>query len=398
MLFLLILLLYSRVHENFYSIIGFLKPTLLFILLSLLYILIHNGISSSKLKPFVKGGICKYYLYILVISVLGIPFSTYPAKSFFFLVEFFLQINLISILLLNLSIIDDRVFQKVWDYLLATLCIANVLCIIRPIGSERFSVSYTMDPNDFALYVAMTCAFLYPRMPLLRCRMRKWLFRLVIPLSLVSITLTQSRGGILAALGVVLYYGFSRGVKRGIKTILLVILCAFLATALFGPERFERFSSIIDYKEDYNMDARDGRIEVWKRGLQMIADNPLTGVGLKAFAVAEGQMGIGKWSSAHNSFIEIGAELGVFGLICFLLMLNAAFRVAKPADESDWVGQGIRLALVAYVVGGFFLSWAYNYVLYFMLTLAMIRERLQLTDRRPSRSSSMRRFNADHTA
>ncbi|MGH7462354.1 MAG: hypothetical protein ACREMA_15185, partial [Longimicrobiales bacterium] len=87
------------------------------------------------------------------------------------------------------------------------------------------------------------------------------------------------------------------------------------------------------------------------------------------------------WSTAHSSFVQLGAELGIPGLIAFLMLLFKAYQSAtRPvaAGQSDpeslrtrALGQALAASLVGYLVAGFFLSQAYSaflYVLFGMIT------------------------------
>jgi O-antigen ligase len=117
-----------------------------------------------------------------------------------------------------------------------------------------------------------------------------------------------------------------------------------------------------------------------------MASHPLTGVGVAAFPIAEGRLsslaerqafGMGlKWSAAHNSFVQIGAELGVGGLLLFLILLYASFKATAeivrgpPGSSKRRGGDDAALAqaligtLIAYCVAGFFLSQAYSAFMY----------------------------------
>jgi O-antigen ligase len=126
-------------------------------------------------------------------------------------------------------------------------------------------------------------------------------------------------------------------------------------------------------------------MDIWKRGLGYMVTHPLLGVGASAFSSAEGtlapqaarqQRGIGfKWSEAHNSFIEIGAELGVLGLVLFVSLLAAGFRTLAPIRRGPqgppaFLAQALTASLLSYAVSGFFLSaayWAYLYALLGMI-------------------------------
>lgn len=124
-------------------------------------------------------------------------------------------------------------------------------------------------------------------------------------------------------------------------------------------------------------------MDIWKRGVGYMLSHPALGVGADAFAVAEGRLsaearqrhryGRGfQWSTAHNSFIQIGAELGVLGLVLFVALLAAAFRLLSrlrrwAGGESAVLAQVLAGSLVAFVVTATFLSQAYSAYLYTLL-------------------------------
>jgi O-antigen ligase len=153
----------------------------------------------------------------------------------------------------------------------------------------------------------------------------------------------------------------------------------------------ERISSLMNPSEDYNLTAREGRIPVWTRGIGYMVTHPILGVGINDFGVAEGVLsgktneGYGiKYSAAHNSFVQIGAELGVLGLIAFVAMLWTAaagcrrvvrIRTRGPPStilqEQQAVAGAAEAALLAFAVGGFFLSFAYQPVTFFLVAMAL---------------------------
>ena len=132
-------------------------------------------------------------------------------------------------------------------------------------------------------------------------------------------------------------------------------------------------------------------MKVWARGVGYMLHHPVFGVGAGNFPVAEGTIsplvksarpnqGV-KWSVSHNSFIQVGAELGLPGLVIFLGILGTAFaelrtlgRIgarrpgARPPPEAQ-LAQALTGSLIAFVVGGFFLSLAYRDLLFVLLAL-----------------------------
>src|SRR5207247_6481381 len=93
-----------------------------------------------------------------------------------------------------------------------------------------------------------------------------------------------------------------------------------------------------------------------------------------------------RWGAAHNTFIQVGAELGVPGLLLFIGLIATAFRslrrVTRLAGRSGPAGtdlsrlaQALTAALIGFVTGSFFLSLAYHDILYTLLafTLALAK-------------------------
>ncbi len=69
------------------------------------------------------------------------------------------------------------------------------------------------------------------------------------------------------------------------------------------------------------------RIEIWKGAAQMIKDNPWWGVGYGVFpyAIPMYVAGMGEMD-AHNTYIIIAAEMGIFVLFIFLLIIFVLFK------------------------------------------------------------------------
>jgi O-antigen ligase len=204
---------------------------------------------------------------------------------------------------------------------------------------------------------------------------------------MLGAVLSGSRGGFLALIAVGLYGLFRLSAVRASKRIGITVAAAAVLLAFGGQSYWERMRSILKPQEDYNWagQSESGRIEVWRRGIGYMLANPLFGVGVDQFGVAEGtmapeaqrqQFGLGfKWSAAHSSYVQIGAEIGAFGLLSFVAMLWFAFREARRigrtalAPEDRLLGQAFGALVVGFAVGGAFLSQAFSTYLYFALGL-----------------------------
>lgn len=104
------------------------------------------------------------------------------------------------------------------------------------------------------------------------------------------------------------------------------------------------------------------RLVIWQDAITIWQHSPIIGIGAgnyQFFDIAYGKDVVG---IAHNQYLQVLAEMGVFGFVCLLWIMGAtawvsirSFRQAKTA-----LGKSLALAYLAYFVsiifGGFFTS------------------------------------------
>jgi len=281
-------------------------------------------------------------------------------------------------------------------YLLSAGIYAAVILARFQVGAEQWRLGslYYYDANEFATLAVMSVPLGVYFMVRPRPLWRRLVSGTAVALLAVGFVWAGSRGGFLALLAVAVFLLVRyRGIHvrwRALTTALLALVFAATTTDTY----WEKMSTILQPKDDYNVTGEQGRVKVWKRGLGYMLQHPVLGVGANNFATAEGTIsplarnataGRGvKWSVAHNSFLQIGAELGVPGLIFFVVMMGSAFGALRavqrtrlrwaPGERSPptvQLAQALTAALVGYLVGGFFLSLAYRDLLYTLLALVV---------------------------
>ena len=359
--------------------------------IALLLVLASPGTVSNR--GFVRQPAFRCALLILILMVLSVPGSLFPGRSFRFITQDHVKTFLVM-LMLTMSI---RHRIDVVRYVRVLLVGAAVYCghtlLFNPIGpNERLGNIIYYDANDLGLLIVccVPLAVYWSQRPgILRNKLPS---AALLGLLVLTMVRTGSRG---AFIGFVVTSAYMLFLFRGIPTrhkITVTLVTTLFFGVFAGDHYWESMRTILDPKSDYNWsgESESGRMEVWRRGMGYMADRPFLGVGARCFPIAEGHIsplaerqrfGIGlKWSAAHNSYVQIGAELGVGGLLLFLAMLGFAvaglIRVSRQpgipnSGEHRRLAEALSASLVGYAAAGFFLSQAYGTFLYLLLGIVM---------------------------
>lgn len=149
-------------------------------------------------------------------------------------------------------------------------------------------------------------------------------------LMLSILILTQSRGGYLAAITSLLFVVTWRWPKIFYVTPLLIIaLSAYIIN--IGSDNFFQILG-----GDVAFGGTNVRLEIWRRGWLALSNFPLTGIGLGTYLPVtillfpSYTLNSIDAPHAHNLFLQIGLDLGIVGLLSYiLLVLNLLAKGAK---------------------------------------------------------------------
>jgi O-antigen ligase len=350
---------------------------------SLLFVCSRRYLFSRVRLRDVKQVAC--VIGVLVLATITIPLAVWPYSAFHYVFDVYAK-NVIFIYLLVQAARSDRDVRIITTVLTAC-CAALVLAMITGFGplvtykSEpgRFAVGGTYDPNDLALLFVVTIPFAFFMIKGSRPVMRVFLLSSV-GLMLIGLLKTGSRGGFIGLL-VVSALIFIRGSRQARKyTLAALALGSLLLLFAAPPGYWARINTIFEYKEDYNLTMKGGRIQIWRLGMQMMAANPITGVGINCFSTEHMKLsGDGLQKAAHNIFVQAGAELGFPGLLLFVAMILISLQQAgairrrakiRGQDQFIWLASAVEIAMIGFVVSGFFLSHAYSGISCFMTGIA----------------------------
>ena len=372
----------GRLHEIF----AVLASARIVFVLAVLSIVFTLARPRRKRNPVFAQREVQIVLALGVLAVLFTPFSVWSGGSWTFLADSFSRLLVFFLLVVALARSCRAIEAMLWS-VLAGLSALGLCTIwgrsIDTIYGERAYASVTYDPNDIAMM--MVCALPLAAFAAAALRgVRRLLAIGAVLICVLAIILTMSRGGFIGLVIVSVLLLFRLGaVSLAPRLLILGIVAALLMAA--APARYWDLMSTIwapALGGEYLEAGVFTRVELWKGGVRLFLASPITGVGIGMYDVAEGLShgGRGKWSAAHNSFLQVATELGIFGIVLFasliVLSVRNAQRTLRLARSDErvrdlaWISAAVETSLYSYVVEGFALSQAYSPMLYFLIGAA----------------------------
>jgi len=322
-------------------------------------------------EPLRAGGPTAGFLYAYLATIpLSLAWTLHPPSTQHVIFE---AAKLVVVFVAIQTAIDSRTRLRTL-FLVATLAtLAPALGSIRiwraaedlVDGYRTHWYGVFADPNRLAMNLVVVLPMTLALAGLARRAWVKVAFGAIAAAQLVSIVLTHSRSGAAATLVAASAYllrGDLRRVARGVTAALVI----FLGVAAFAPTTFwQRSSSIADFAEDASV---AGRERSWQVLGVIFEERPFTGVGAGAYLEAWPRFAPlaagGRRLIAHNVFMEILGELGIFALVAFftfvailLARLWIAGRDPRGGLEARVVFASLSGYVIVELVNGYSLSW-----------------------------------------
>jgi O-antigen ligase len=273
-------------------------------------------------------------------------------------------------------------------------------------GRAAWNYIYS-NPNDLA---GLCLLQLSVALGILAVERRKWVrlgTMLAVGLLVLIVVITQSRGGIIAltAFGVI----GGRKYFRNVKAISLALVLAFLVYVIAPDSVWRRFGTIktatsadqeyldpevVDLATRQDQGSSRQRLEIWKVATAIIADHPVTGVGLGAYPeehyktsqrpefdrIARGKR------DTHSTYLNIAAETGIPGFLLFAGVIVLTVRSSRSARKK--MGKiapalalqlfNMEVGLYAFLVAAIWGSYGAMIPMYVHLVLMHVAARLLL--------------------
>jgi O-antigen ligase len=276
----------------------------------------------------------QFYLLILA-AFLTVPLAVWRGGAWGGVVDF---IKLLIFYLLVVHLVDTRAklrgFVALHCLLVLYLAVDSTLnylsgALLHAQGIDRAlgSTSIASGPNELGATMAATVPLLAVFAFNRRGGTLRVLLILSVALMVFTLILTGSRSAFIGFVGTLGYFAW-----HSRHRVALGIAGALLLVGIFSamPEQYRgRYSTITQSELDASSMER---IKVWKKGIHMILDRPLTGVGVHCFGTANAYFystGRRSWLESHSLYIQVPAEMGLIGAFAFFSFMFAFLRLNR---------------------------------------------------------------------
>jgi putative inorganic carbon (HCO3(-)) transporter len=388
---LFVIFSHFRIHEAFPFLFDMHIPQ--FLAIVTLASLIWHLLFVKSIKPFWSSEMALLVIFFLI-ATLGVAFAIDRPAAVEYWTGTFVKIIIMAIAIAWITRTPAQFALAARSFILAGSAVALVAIYnkVEGIGlveGTRVTVGRQLgsllgDPNDLALALLFPLGFAGA---FVLTRLGTWdrltgLFGCAVVLG--GIVATQSRGGLLGVVGVLVVLAASRVRSKAVVVVgAIVVGVALFSVAAISERQVGGSGQGVD-------ESSEGRLIAWETAWNMAKARPLTGVGLTN-AVENFYFYTPVWgghnTAVHSTWLGVLAETGFPGFFLFVMMVVAVTRTSLASlryfrtEGADPRMRATSLALVASLVGfcvsGTFLTQGLNWPLYILLglTVAMWRER-----------------------
>lgn len=227
------------------------------------------------------------------------------------------------------------------------------------------------NPNVLSVYLLLTLPFFWVKLAETgKPRIRRFLYAIGSGTVGLCLVLTWSRGAWLGLIASSVFFLLCCSRKTA-GSLFLIPLPVALAAPFLPHSLSNRFFSIGSLSES----SIRYRLYTWRGVLRMLRAYPLgIGVGDVAFTSVFPRYAVSgteRVMHTHNLFLQIATQLGLFGLLLFLLfllvtVLCTAFVLKSAIGQNRVVAIGAASALIGVGIMGFFDDVWYHYGMFYL--------------------------------
>lgn len=368
--FLCIYIFFEYVRpQSIYPAIDILPYAFIFLLLTLILWFI------SPTREFPKSKLTFPIIILFIAIMTSALFSFFPQWSNKY-IDIPINWLILYILFIGIVTTKNRLFIVVLLLLLCSFKMsqhASITWVQRGFSFARWGISggkgWFANAADlgiqFCIFVPLAFYF-YLSFKNNWGKLKKLLFMSFFVTGTMGIVATGERGTLLGLVAMGLYSILSS--KKRFKTLLILSIFTIAIYSIVPQKFLDRFDNI---GED---NTSQSRLKYWGRGIEMFKDHPYTGIGYynwvpyySTYYPGESLRGE-KQEVAHSTPITALAELGLFGILSYyLLVLKIIFinrRIQKESELNSDIfitnlAKALNVGLIGFLVTSTFVTVVY---------------------------------------
>ena len=364
----------------------FLNSTAVYFAIATLAIFVPSQLAAEgNLSTFTTE--VKAILAMTVIALFTIPIAKDPVLAWDKFNDPYIKAVVIFIVLVNVVRTRSRLMGMMWLSFGIGVYLSYAALDLYLNGKftvEDYRVAVDVggmfgNPNEMAMHFVMMTPLTVVLGIAAKSKVMRWTYFGMGAMFVAANMVTYSRGGFLGLLGcsVVLAWKLGRKYRLNV-TIASVVLGSIAIIAAPGNYGLRMLSIFVPGLDAVG--SSDQRRELLQRSLLVTARNPW-GIGIGNFPI----VGVRNLQT-HNAFTQVSSELGILGLIAYLVFMVSPFRKLSAIERTlfdqnrlNWfyyLSIGLQASIIGYMVSSFFASVAYNWFIYYLIAYAVAFRRI----------------------
>jgi O-antigen ligase len=293
------------------------------------------------------------------------------------------------------SVVTLRQCGKVATFLAtASALIATTSFFLGTLKQDRlaFETGSLGNANEFSMLVVLGAPFLLVPIFSSSLRVRKVVAAAFGAVVLIAVVRTASRSSLLAVVTILAVLFLTRPLAGKVKLAALTAALIFVLIAATPREILSRYATIFgdstvgDEVANSALESSLARQHLLQQSLKLTMEHPVFGLGPGIFAVGEADLAKEEgqkatWHVSHNSYTQVSSEMGIPGVLLYLMALWATFRNVfwfrahsriDPTGRASALGLALLLSLIGLCVNLAFSSNAYFSYLPSLMGLSVV--------------------------